>query len=132
MKAKGEAYGQIPGLPGMGFQRHSDGQVHTQGWPRKEAMLADQHLWNVDGHCTTHNGMCGKVPFIPDEDWRSHVVARKHRVPTLGTVMTKNKNLVAANARLSVRVERQGEYIHFLHNWFKEQKVQIPRQVKSK
>lgn len=93
-------------------------------------LLANTHLWNIDGVCTTHKGMCGKVPFVPDKGWKKtwdKPEAPVRRIPTLGAVMARNRELIAANARCNQRNERQSEYIQFLHNWFKREGLEVPK-----
>lgn len=93
-------------------------------------MLAETHLWNVDGVCQTHRGMCGKKPFIPDKAWEGGPTQEKRqRIPTVRNLIIRNRLLISANARLQQRNARQSEYIQFLQSYFKKNGVELPREV---
>lgn len=86
----------------------------------------NSHIWDMDGVCRPHKGACGTQPFVVDPLWEKASPTR--RIPTVGSLLARNRQLIAANSRVNQRNERQGEYIQFLHNWFKSKGMEIPKQ----
>lgn len=90
-------------------------------------MLAEQHLFNLDGSCTTHKGAC-KVELVSDssEDsvvrvWNPKALemkktrdARRSSIPTIGNLMRRNRELLLENVRCNERNSRQSLYIQEL------------------
>lgn len=90
-------------------------------------MLAEQHLFNLDGRCSTHQGRC-KVELINDsaEDnvvrvWNPKALemkknrdARRSSIPTIGNLMRRNRELLLENVRCNERNARQSLYIQEL------------------